>query len=186
MDEYVEPRVRRVVAEHLGVDSDELTRDVSLVDDLAADSLDLIEVGLAVENELGIVIPERALEEVRTFGELVDAALTLAREHRHVDARREMPPVAVVARIVPPLGERGQRLERAVVLTPYEAQTIIEDALRAGRGARLELVIPRNTTDAGIAAVQREFATLTARGILVNVRRDRPASARRTQSHAAA
>ena len=47
MFDFVEPRVRRVVAEQLGVNVEELTPEVSLTDDLAADSLDLLELTLA-------------------------------------------------------------------------------------------------------------------------------------------
>src|SRR5256712_14110282 len=70
MFDFVEPRVRRVVAEQLGVSTEELTPDVSLTDDLAADSLDLLELTLALEAEFGIVISESTLERVRTYGDL--------------------------------------------------------------------------------------------------------------------
>src|SRR2546428_2104470 len=70
MFDFVEPRVRRVVAEQLGVSTEELTPDVSLIDDLAADSLDLLELTLALEAEFGIVISESTLERVRTYRDL--------------------------------------------------------------------------------------------------------------------
>src|SRR5882724_10343192 len=66
MFDFVEPRVRRVVAEQLGVNIEELTPDVSLTDDLAADSLDLLELTLALETEFGVVVSESALERVRS------------------------------------------------------------------------------------------------------------------------
>jgi acyl carrier protein len=50
MDQSMEPRIRALVADHLGVEIDDLRADVSLVDDLAADSLDLVEIALAVED----------------------------------------------------------------------------------------------------------------------------------------
>src|SRR5262245_1235523 len=62
-----EPRLRHVVAEQLGVDTDELTAAVSLTDDLAADSLDLVELTLAIEEEFSLTLPESMLEEVRTY-----------------------------------------------------------------------------------------------------------------------
>ena len=73
MDEFVEPHVRRLVAGHLGVGVEELVSGVSLRDDLAADSLDLVELAVALEGEFAIVVPERILDEVRTFGDLVRA-----------------------------------------------------------------------------------------------------------------
>jgi len=73
MDEFVEPHVRRLVAEQLAVGVEELVCDVSLRDDLAADSLDLVALALAVEREFAVVVPDRILDEVRTFGDLVRA-----------------------------------------------------------------------------------------------------------------
>src|SRR5947207_4234426 len=67
----VEPRLRRVVADNLGVALEDLTPEVSLTDDLAADSLDLLELALALEEELGFTVPERVLSDVRTYGDLV-------------------------------------------------------------------------------------------------------------------
>ena len=86
MFDFVEPRVRRVVAEQLGVNVEELTPEVSLTDDLAADSLDLLELTLALEAEFGIVVSESALERVRTYGDL--RATVHALLHRLVEAHR--------------------------------------------------------------------------------------------------
>src|SRR5215467_555625 len=122
MHQFVEPRIRRLVADHLGVGDDELTRDVSLTDDLAADSLDLVEVALALESEFDIAVPETLLDEVRTYGDLVDATVQLAMERRRHDARRAEPPV-VRARVVSAT-HGASTLERAVPLTPYEAEEI--------------------------------------------------------------
>ncbi len=170
MHQLVEPRVRRLVAEHLGVADGELTAEVSLTDDLAADSLDLVEVALALEAEFGISVPEALLDRVRTYGDLVDATAHLAAVRRRHDAGRLQPPALVKARVVSPAG--ASALERAVSLTPYEAEEISEDALRAGRGTRLELTVPAETTDAALAFVLEQFARLGPRGIQVNVRRD--------------
>src|SRR5262245_38444269 len=71
MSDFVEPRVRRVVAEFLGVGLEELTPEVSLVDELAVDSLDLVELAIALESDLGIIFPESAIDELRTYGDLV-------------------------------------------------------------------------------------------------------------------
>jgi len=55
-------------------------------------------------------------------------------------------------------------------LTPYTAETIAEDALRAGRGARLDVSVAANA--AAVARVQEHFARLANRGVQVSVRRD--------------
>jgi acyl carrier protein len=171
MYELVEPRVRRIVADQLGVGVEELAPEVSLTDDLAADSLDLVEVALALESEFDVAVPEQILDEVRTYADLVGATLMLTRQHRRLDARRAEVPAVVRARIVSP-GTDGSTFERTAALTPYEAEEITEDALRAGRGARLELTVPLGMSDAGLVDVQEQFARLGPRGIHVSVRRE--------------
>src|SRR2546422_2430363 len=75
----IEPRIRGVVTERLGVGPEELRPDVSLTDDLAADSLDLVDLGLALEAECGVVLRRRALESVRTYGDLLAAVAGASR-----------------------------------------------------------------------------------------------------------
>ena len=62
-------------------------------------------------------------------------------------------------------------IERAGWLTPYVAQSIGEDARRAGQGARLELGVGSGTSDAHLARVVEQFAWLSAHGIDVKVSR---------------
>src|SRR5690348_16529934 len=129
MDEFVEPHVRRLVAERLGVGVEELLSEVSLRDELAADSLDLVELAMALESEFAIAVPERILDEVRTFGDLVRATGSLIRAHGETEWRRAEPQRAW-ARIVPPSGESRGGVERTGWLTPYFADTIATDAMR--------------------------------------------------------
>jgi acyl carrier protein len=172
MFELVEPRVRRVVAEQLGVSAEELTSDVSLTDDLAADSLDLLELTLALEGEMGIAVPESALDGVRTFGDLLQAVDTATVGQRKAAARAERTaPTLVWARVVP-ARPTAAGVHRTEWLTPYTAQTIAEDALRAGKGARLEVAVPSTLSDARLAELQDEFAWLGERGVQVSVRRE--------------
>src|SRR5881628_2494895 len=79
MQAALEPRVRCLVADTLGVGIDELAPEVSLTDELAADSLDLAELAARLEAELGLVVPERVLAHLRTYGDLVRAAIAAAR-----------------------------------------------------------------------------------------------------------
>src|SRR5207249_944863 len=142
MFDFVEPRVRRLVADHLGVGTEELTRDVSLADELAVDSLDLVELALALEAEFGISLSEATLDGVRTYGELADAVCILARLRREAElgAERAKEPL-IWARVVLPQSHGSSELQRAGWLTPYTAETIAEDALRGGRGTRLEVSV---------------------------------------------
>lgn len=65
--------MRRLVSRHLGVGLEELVSDVSLRDDLAADSLDLVELALALEATFAIALPDHTLDRVRTYRDLVEA-----------------------------------------------------------------------------------------------------------------
>src|SRR5881628_4144962 len=124
MSEFAEPRIRRLVADYLGVSADELTPEVSLTDDLAADSLDLLELALALEGEFGIEVPERTIDEVRTYGDLVEAAAALTRGQRARETSRASAPAMVWSRVVPAGTEAGSGLQRADMLTPYTAEEI--------------------------------------------------------------
>src|SRR5437773_6275576 len=162
----IESRVRGIVAEHLGVGPEELRPDVSLADDLAVDSLDLIDLALALEAEWGVVLRRRALESVRTYGDLLVA---VAAARRRAARRARVAPIVARVRIVPARGNGG--LERSGELTPYEIEILVADALRAGPGARLEMELSASTDDAGLAATRKRFAWLAGRGGAVSVQR---------------
>ena len=60
-------------SEQFGVDKDSLSRDTSFVDDLNADSLDVVELSMTIEDEFGIgEISEEDLKNIKTIGDLVD------------------------------------------------------------------------------------------------------------------
>ena len=169
----VEARVRRVVADTLGVGDDELTPEVSLADDLAADSLDLVEMAIELEGELGIMLPDRILDGVRTFGELLGATLSLTRRSRDDEDRARNRPMLVRAGVVTPDGKTSQRSGpvRTEWLTPYDIETIAEDAMRAGRGARLDVVVPIEASAAAEVEVAERFARLRGRGLELAIHR---------------
>ena len=56
-------RVKKIVVEHLGVEPDKVTEDASFIDDLGADSLDIVELVMAFEEEFGVEIPGRCRGE---------------------------------------------------------------------------------------------------------------------------
>lgn len=61
------------VSEQFGVDKDSLSRDTSFVDDLNADSLDVVELSMTIEDEFGLgEISEDDLKTIKTIGDLVD------------------------------------------------------------------------------------------------------------------
>jgi acyl carrier protein len=65
-------RLKKIVAEQLGVDENEVTPTASFVDDLNADSLDLVELIMSLEEEFGMEIPDEDAERIRTVQEAVD------------------------------------------------------------------------------------------------------------------
>jgi len=69
-DEIME-KVRGVIAEQLNVEEDVVTEDASFVDDLGADSLDIVELVMALEEEFGVSIPDEDAEKIRTVGDAV-------------------------------------------------------------------------------------------------------------------
>ncbi|MFY7697665.1 MAG: acyl carrier protein [Legionella sp.] len=68
----IENRVRKIVMEQLGVKEDELKNDASFVDDLGADSLDSVELVMALEEEFETEIPEEKAEKITTIQEAID------------------------------------------------------------------------------------------------------------------
>lgn len=70
--EEVFERVKRIIIEQLGVAETIVTSEASFVDDLGADSLDIVELVMAIEEEFSIEIPDADAEKVVTVGDVVD------------------------------------------------------------------------------------------------------------------
>jgi acyl carrier protein len=68
----VEDQVRGIIAEQLGVKADEIKNDASFVDDLGADSLDTVELVMALEEEFETVIPDEDAEKITTVQQAID------------------------------------------------------------------------------------------------------------------
>ena len=68
----IEERVRKIVCEQLGVSDDEVNVDASFVDDLGADSLDTVELVMALEEEFDLEIADEDAEKISTVNEAVD------------------------------------------------------------------------------------------------------------------
>jgi acyl carrier protein len=169
----VEPAVRRVVAERLGVTSADLAPEVSLTDELAADSLDLLELAVALEAEWGISIPDRTLQAVRTYRDVVDAVTACLVDGLPAGKQGPVPAPFAWTRVVPARDAPNGPLEHAGELTPYAVEVLVEEAAHAGPGARVEMELPASTDDAGLAAAVRQLSRLSARGVAVSVRRER-------------
>jgi len=70
--EDLESQVKEIISRQLMVDEEELTLDVSYVEDLGADSLDTVEMIMEFEDEFGIEIPDEDAEDLTTVGESID------------------------------------------------------------------------------------------------------------------
>lgn len=70
--EIIYEKIKEVVADQLNVETDEVTEGASFVDDLGADSLDIVELVMALEEQFGISIPDVEAEHIKTVGSAVD------------------------------------------------------------------------------------------------------------------
>lgn len=65
-------KVKSLLCDNLGIDENDVTMEANLIDDLNIDSLDVVELIMAVEEEFGIEIPDEDVEKVTTVGNMVD------------------------------------------------------------------------------------------------------------------
>jgi len=65
-------RLQSIVAEQLGVDADQVVREAEFIQDLNADSLDMVELVMSLEEEFGVEISDEEVENIRTVGDAVD------------------------------------------------------------------------------------------------------------------
>jgi acyl carrier protein len=68
----VADKVKGIIVEQLGVDAEEVTMEASFTDDLGADSLDIVELVMAFEEEFGIEIPDESAEKISRVREAVE------------------------------------------------------------------------------------------------------------------
>ena len=72
MSEDISSKVKKIVADHLGIDEAKVLDDSSFIDDLGADSLDTVELVMAFEEKFGIEIPDDAAETIQTVQNAID------------------------------------------------------------------------------------------------------------------
>lgn len=65
-------KVKKIVVEQLGVEEDEIAMESSFIDDLGADSLDIVELVMALEEEFDLEIPDSEAEKISTVGDVVE------------------------------------------------------------------------------------------------------------------
>jgi acyl carrier protein len=70
-DKPIEQRVKEIIVEQLGVNADQVTAEAKFIEDLGADSLDIVELVMALEEEFGKEIPDEQAEKLLTVGDVV-------------------------------------------------------------------------------------------------------------------
>ena len=71
MSEDVSSKVKKIVADHLGIDEAKVTEESSFIDDLGADSLDTVELVMAFEEAFNVEIPDEKAETILTVGDAI-------------------------------------------------------------------------------------------------------------------
>jgi acyl carrier protein len=144
--------LRAIVADALGVNPGQLDPETSLGEDLAADSLDLLDVVVRIEDELDLVVPEREIAAIATYGDLVDAAVALL-ACRMRNEESELAPSTLEVRIG---DDDGPRLVRVLGRDPYDRELLRDDLRAAG---------PRtvDVRSAGVPSESLERALVRAR-----------------------
>ncbi len=74
----IEERVRTIICDQLAVDADKVTKTASFIDDLGADSLDIVELVMTMEEEFDMDIPDEEAEKLKTVGDVVNYIQTKA------------------------------------------------------------------------------------------------------------
>ncbi len=67
----LEEKVYQIISDQLGVEKDKLSPDKKLIEDLGADSLDVVELIMAFEEEFGVEIPDEDAEKIQTVGDII-------------------------------------------------------------------------------------------------------------------
>jgi acyl carrier protein len=70
-EKSIEERVKAIIVEQLGVNADQVTADAKFIEDLGADSLDTVELVMALEEEFGNEIPDEEAEKLQSVGDVI-------------------------------------------------------------------------------------------------------------------
>ena len=68
----IEERIKEIIADQLGVEAEKVTPEAKFIEDLGADSLDVVELIMAFEEEFGIEIPDEDAEKIQTVGDVIN------------------------------------------------------------------------------------------------------------------
>ena len=72
MSDDIKSKIKKIVADHLGIEEEKVTEEASFIDDLGADSLDTVELVMAFEEEFNIEIPDDVAEKITTIKDAIE------------------------------------------------------------------------------------------------------------------
>ncbi len=72
MSDSSEDKIKDIIVEQLGVNAEQVTRESKMIEDLGADSLDAVELVMAIEEEFGIEVPDDQAEKLVAVGDIID------------------------------------------------------------------------------------------------------------------
>jgi len=170
LEEDIEPRLRRLTAERAGIPPQLLELETELERELHIEALELILLAIAIERELGIVLPERRLRGIRSYRDLVDAVVGIVSAEPYRALAESGATPLVRTRIRRGSGAGGLMIERSAPLTPYTVQAVSDDVRRAGPGAVLEVLVSGADAQRAVARARALFSRLEQKGIEVRVR----------------
>ena len=75
--EAIEKKVVKIISDQIGVDKSEITHEISFINDLSVDSLDIVELVMELEDEFDMSIPDEEAEKIQTVGAAVDYVVNL-------------------------------------------------------------------------------------------------------------
>ena len=157
------PRLRSVVADAIGVDADQLDATVSLGNDLAVDSLDLLELAGRVEDAFDVTLPERELGSVTTFGDLLAVVTALVACRMRA---REAAPSALELRV----GDGAiPRFLRVVGPGAYDRELLHEDVRTVRAADGVTVVGARSSAPLERALVRASLGGADVRGVAGDV-----------------
>ena len=70
-EQSIEQRVKKIIVEQLSVNADQVTPEAKFIEDLGADSLDTVELVMALEEEFGIEVPDEQAEKLQSVGDVI-------------------------------------------------------------------------------------------------------------------
>jgi acyl carrier protein len=79
----IETKVKSIIADQLGVGEDEIKPESSFIEDLGADSLDIVELVMAMEEEFEVEIPDEEAENIKTVGDAINYINTHKNDNKH-------------------------------------------------------------------------------------------------------